>query len=203
MSTIGSLPTTELASGPIDLTVVEPEGHYEVVNGKVVEKPAMGVFETGFASELFGWLQRTPGIQEAGRVLSEMLFLLDAAKDLKRRPDLAFVSHDRWERNRPFPRTAAWEVIPDLAIEIISPTNLACEVLVRVDDYFRSGVRSVWVVYPGEELEQVYIYESPTSVRILTRSDRLELPAILPGFQLPLDSLFERPTASVISQDTV
>jgi Uma2 family endonuclease len=203
MSTISSVPTTELASGPIDLTVVEPDGHYEVVNGKVVEKPAMGVFETWFASELFGWLQRSPGIQEHGRVLSEMLFLLDAANDLKRRPDLAFVSHERWARNRPVPRTAAWEVIPDLAIEIISPTNLACEVLVRVDDYFRSGVRSVWVVYPGEELELVYIDESPTSVRILTRSDRLELPGILPGFQLPLDSLFERPAASVISQDTI
>lgn len=201
MSTISSVPMTGLASGTIDLIAVEPDGHYEVVNGKVVEKPAMGVFETWFASELFGWFQRSPGIQEHGRVLSEMLFLLDADNDLKRRPDLAFVSHDRWARNRPLPRTAAWEVIPDLAIEIISPTNLAREVVVKVDDYFRCGVRSVWVVYPVEEL--VYVYESPTSVRILTRSDRLELPAILPGFQLPLDSLLERPTASVISQDTV
>ncbi len=203
MSTISSVPTTELASGPIDLTVAEPEGLYEVVNGKVVEKPAMGVFETWIASELFGWLQRSLGIKERGRVVSEMLFLLDTANDLKRRPDLAFVSHDRWARDRPVPRTAAWEVIPELAIEIISPTNLACEVLVRVDDYFRSGVRSVWVVYPGQELELVYVYESPTSVRILTRSDRLDSPGILPGFQLPLDSLFERPAASVISQDTV
>jgi Uma2 family endonuclease len=130
-----------------------------------------------------------------------MLFLLDAANDLKRRPDLAFVSHDRWARNRPVPRTTAWEVTPDLAIEIISPTNLAREVVVKVDEYFRCGVRSVWVVYPVEEL--VYVYESPTSVKILTRSDRLELPAILPGFQLPLDSLFERPTATVVSRDTV
>ena len=198
MSTISSVPTTELASGPIDLTVVEPEGLYEVVNGKVVEQPAMGVFETWFASELFGWLQRSPGIQDHGRVLSEMLFLLDAANVLERRPDLAFVSHERWARNRAVPRTAAWEVIPELAIEIISPMNLACQVLVRVDDNFRAGVRLVWVVYPGAELELVYIYESPTSVRILTRSDRLELPAILPGFQVPLESLFERPTASLI-----
>ncbi len=203
MSTISSLPTTELASGPIDLTVVEPEGHFEVVNGKVVEKPAMGVYETHIASALMCLLGHFIRSNRLGNLESEMLFLLDAANDLKRRPDLAFVSHERWARNRPVPRTAAWEVIPELAIEIISPTNLACEVLVRVDDYFRSGVRSVWVVYPGEELELVYIYESPTSVRILTRSDRLELPGILPGFQLPLDSLFERPAASVISQDTV
>jgi Uma2 family endonuclease len=201
MSTIRSLPMSGLVSGPMDLSTIEPDGHYEVVDGKVVEKPAMGVFETWFASELFGWL-RSSGIQVHGRVLSEMLFLLDAANDLKRRPDLAFVSHERWARNRPVPRTAAWEVIPELAIEIISPTNLACEVLVRVDDYFRSGVRSVWVVYPGAEQELVYVYESSTSVRILTRSDRLELPGILPGFQLPLDSLFERPNADLSPQDT-
>ena len=189
MSTISSLPTTELASGPIDLTVVQPEGLYEVVNGKVVEKPAMGVYETHLASALMCLLGHFIRSNRLGNLELEMLFLLDAANDLKRRPDLAFVSHDRWARNRPVPRTAAWEVIPDLAIEIISPTNLACQVIVRVGEYFRCGVRSVWVVYPVAE--QVYVYESATSVRILTRSDRLELPAILPGFQLPLESLLE------------
>jgi Uma2 family endonuclease len=189
MSTISSVPATELASGPIDLPVFEPEGNYEVLYGKVVEKPAMGVFETWIASEMFGWLHRSIGIKDHGRVVSEMLFLLDVAKDLKRRPDLAFVSYDRWARNRPVPRTTAWEVIPDLAIEIISPTNRASEVIVKVGDYFRYSAGAVWVVYPIEE--QVYVYESPTSVRILTRSDRLEFPAILPGFQLPMDSLFE------------
>ena len=139
MTTISSLTTTGLGSGTLDVPVVQPDAHYEVVHGRVVEKPVMGVFETWFASELFGWLLRSPGIQQHGRVLSEMLFLLDAASDLKRRPDLAFVSHDRSARNRPVPRTTAWDVIPDLAIEIISPTNLACELLVRVHDYFPPG----------------------------------------------------------------
>ncbi len=203
MSTISSLPMAGLESGPIDLTTIEPDGHYEVVNGNVVEKPAMGVYETHIASALMCLLGHFIRSNRLGNLEAEMLFVLDAANDLKRRPDVAFVSHERWARNRPVPRTAAWDVIPDLAIEIIGPTNLACDVLVRVDDYFRSGVRSVWVVYPTAELELVYVYESSTSVRILTRSDRLELPGILPGFQLPLDSLFEPPTTSVIAQDTV
>ncbi len=202
MSTISSLTTTELAGRPVDRNVAEPDGLYEVVNGNVVEKPAMGVYETHVASALMCLLGHFIRSNRLGNLESEMLFLLDAANDLKRRPDLAFVSHERWARNRPVPRTAAWEVIPELAIEIISPTNLACEVLVRIDEYFRAGVRSVWVVYPGQELELVYVYESPASVRILTRSDRLELPGILPGFQLPLDSLFERPAARATSQDT-
>ena len=77
----------------------------------------------------------------------------------------------------------------DLAIEVISPTNLASAVLAKVAEYFQHGVRFVWVVYPIEE--QVYVYDSVTSVRILTRADRLAVPSVLPGFELALESLFE------------
>ena len=109
------------------------------------------------------------------------MFLLDPVEQLERRPDLAFVSYERWARNRPVPRTPAWDVIPDLVIEVISPSNSASGVLIKVGEYFRHGVREVWVVYPLEE--QVYLYRSPTSVRVLTRSDLLEStgsPARLP-----------------------
>jgi Uma2 family endonuclease len=167
----------------------EPEGRYEVVCGKIVEKPPIGVFETWIASELFGWLKIAEGLRDHGRSVSEMIFMLDAAVDLKRRPDLAFVTYERWAKNRPVPRTSVWDVIPDLAIEVISPTNGARDVIVKVGEYFRHGVKKVWIVYPLEE--QVYVYHSPTSIRVLTRSDRLESPEILPGFQLPLEQLFE------------
>jgi Uma2 family endonuclease len=176
-----AVPTPELA--------FEPDGHYEVINGKFVEKPAMGVFEVWIASELFGWLKGSAAVKNHGRVVSEMLFQLDTEKGLKRRPDLAFVSFERWPKSCPIPRTTAWEVVPDLAIEVISPTNLASGVIVKIRDYFNHGVKGVWVVYPIEEL--VYVYESPTRVQILTRADRLESQSILPGFELPLESLFE------------
>jgi Uma2 family endonuclease len=189
VESVVSMPVAEAGTLAVPAESPEPEGRYEVIDGQIVEKPPMGVFEIWIASELFGWLQRTDGIKDHGRGVSEMIFLLDASKDLKRRPDLAFVSHDRWAKNRPVPRTSAWDVIPDLAIEVISPTNGASEVIAKVSDYFRYGAREVWVVYPLEE--QVYVYRSPTSIRVLTRSDRLESPDILPGFQLPLESLFE------------
>ena len=189
MSTVSLEATTEPASEPTSTTTLEPEGHYEVVRGIVVEKPAMGAFETWIASELFGWLMRSAEVKGLGRIVSEMLFCLDAAADLKRRPDLAFISYQRWPRDRAVPRTAAWDVVPDLAIEIIRPTSLAREVPVKVAEYFQHGVRSVWVVYPIEE--QVYVYDSVTSVRILTRADRLAVPSILPQFELPLECLFE------------
>lgn len=118
-----------------------------------------------------------------------MLFLLDPDSGLKRRPDLAFVSYERWPKKQRVPRTPAWGVVPDLAIEVISPSNLAEDVILKLGEYFRAGVRRVWVIYPVEE--HFYIYDSLTTVRILTRADRLEDEAVLPGFSLPLSELFE------------
>ncbi|MGO9598503.1 MAG: Uma2 family endonuclease [Isosphaeraceae bacterium] len=189
MSTVSLEATTEPAGEPTAATTLEPEGHYEVVRGIVVEKPAMGVYETHIASVLMSMPADFLKTHRMGHLESEMLFSLDAAVDLKRRPDLAFVSYQRWSRDRAVPRTAAWDVVPDLAIEIMSPTKLASAVPAKVAEYFQHGVRCVWVVYPVEE--QVYVYDSVTSVRILTRADRLAVPSILPQFELPLESLFE------------
>ena len=124
-----------------------------------------------------------------GRVVSETLFLLDASRGLKRRPDLAFVSVERWPRGRRVPRAECWEVVPDLAVEFVSLTNSADQVLEKVEEYFRSSVRLVWVVYPSTN--KVYVYDSPTSVRILQVGDDLDGGTVLPGFRLALAELFQ------------
>ena len=162
---------------------------YEVVNGKIVELPPMGAFEVDVASILFGYLVQFTHTQKVGRIESEMLFLLDAVTGLKRRPDLAFVSYARWPRKKRIPSTDAWNVIPELPIEVVSPSNTASEVLKKVQEYFQAGCKRVWVIYPT--LEQVYVYQSPTQTRILTRQDELDGEDLLPGFRLPLASLFE------------
>jgi len=166
------------------------DGHYEIVSGTIVLKPHMGVFETHIASLLAYLLGHFAWTNHLGRVESEMLFALGDADRLSRRPNLAYVAYDRWARARRLPKASAWKVIPDLAAEVISPFNKASEVLVKVNDYLGAGVRVVWVVYPNEEM--VYLYRSPTDVSVLTRSDTLEAPELLPGFRLPLHQLFER-----------
>jgi Uma2 family endonuclease len=189
MATVSSVSPMTLDSDSIDLLDVGPDGNYEVFYGKVEEKPAMGVYETHIASSLFYPLDHFVRSKQVGRVEAEMLFLLDRNEDVKYRPDLACVLFERWPRDRPIPREEAWNVVPDLAIEVISSRNLATKVVIKIRDYFRHGVRSVWLLYPVEEL--VYVYDSPTIVRGLTRHDTLESQDILPGFQLPLSQLFE------------
>ncbi|WP_143308405.1 Uma2 family endonuclease, partial [Candidatus Entotheonella palauensis] len=107
----------------------------------------------------------------------------------KRRPDVAFVSFDRWPKQRRIPRTEVWEVIPNLAVEVISPSDRADYVMDKVAEYFEAGVEQVWVIYTSQEL--VYIYTSTTRVHILTRSETLHGDPLLPNFQLPLTELFD------------
>jgi Uma2 family endonuclease len=181
--------TTSLAALPTpQVSPPDSDALYEVVNGRRVELPPMGAFETDLASDLGAYLRQFTR-RRLGRAVNEMLFLLDREPDLQRRPDVAFVSYDRWPRHRRVPTTAAWEVVPELAVEVVSPTNTASEVVDKVGEYFRAGTRLIWVVFPPQEL--VYVYTSPTSVRVLDRTGELDGGAVLPEFRLPLAELFE------------
>jgi Uma2 family endonuclease len=162
---------------------------YEVVNGEIVELPPMGAFEVDLASMLVLALGYYAGTHKMGRAEAEMMFMLDAAKKLKRRPDVAFVSYGRWPRKKRIPRAEAWDVVPELAVEVVSPSNLAEEIIGKIHEYFQAGCLRVWVLYP--EQEQVYVYQSPTQNRILTRNDALDGEDFLPGFRMPLADLFE------------
>jgi Uma2 family endonuclease len=117
-----------------------------------------------------------------------MRFRIDRERGLERRPDVAFVSHERWPLDRRPPRTAAWDVVPDLAVEVISPNNRSNYDRQKLVEYFRAGVPAVWFVYP--DLFKVDVCDSPMSVRILALGESLEWGTILPGFTLPLAVLF-------------
>jgi Uma2 family endonuclease len=125
-----------------------------------------------------------------------MLFILDAQRNLRRRPDVAFVSADRWPLDREIPTTGDWDVVPDLAVEVIRPNDIFQDVLTKLQEYFQYGVQLVWAVVP--EAQQVYVYDSPTQVRILTIRDTLTGSTILPDFHLPLASLFQRSPATPV-----
>jgi Uma2 family endonuclease len=181
-------PEAALAAPPAE------DGLYEIVNGQRVELPPMSAYEVQIASFLVVNLGVFANEHQLGRVVGEMLFALRAEQGLQRRPDVAFVSYQKWPRGRAVPRTNAWEVVPDLAIEVVSPTNFAEEVVTRVLDFFQAGTAQVWVVFPA--VRQVYVYQSPTQVQILTRDGELDGGPVLPGFRLPVAALFEDESAT-------
>jgi Uma2 family endonuclease len=156
---------------------------YEVINGVRVEREPMGAFETVLASWLCFLINSFAAGKKLGLAVNEVLFVLNASRDLKRRPDVAYVSYGRWP-SAVIERAPAWNVVPDLAVEIVSPSNLAEEIDNKITDYFQSGVRLVWVFYPDSG--RGYVYRSLTQVSILERTDTLDGGEVLPGFRYPL-----------------
>ena len=146
----------------------------------------MGVYEAWLANLILG--RMLPASRGVGRVMMETLFRLGADGN-KRRPDVAFVSFDRWAKSRRVPSGEAWDVVPDLAIEVVSPSNKASEIVRKKGEYFRAGVVAVWVIYP--EQQEIHVWDVAVSCRVLEIGDDLEGGAVLPGFRLSVTELFD------------
>ena len=161
---------------------------YEVVDGQRIEPEPSSAYASLLASVLSFFVTDFARDRKLGVVGIETLFVLDAARGLQRRPDVAFVGFSRWT-DPAVANAAAWNVVPDLAVEVVSPTNLAEEVEAKTLEYFAAGVRLVWVVYP--ESKRVYTYQSPRNVEVIECSGELTGGDVLPGFRLVVQRLFD------------
>ena len=103
--------------------------------------------------------------------------------------DASFIAAHRLTRDD-LP-TGHCEIVPDLAVEVISPNDLYSDVETKVDEYLQAGVRLVWVIDPGTE--SVRVHRLNGSVQDLSSRDPLSGEDVVPGFSCPVAKLFELP----------
>ncbi len=159
---------------------------HEVIDGKILERPPMGSYPVELASILHEFLAPYLRKHGLGRSIINILLRINPSKIY--RPDLVFISAETWPIGRRSPRKRPWDLIPDLAVEVISEHDTSWDVLAKVRDYFEAGVRGVWLIYPN--LESIHVFDSFTQIHVLTKEDTLDGGDIVPGFQLPLALLF-------------
>jgi Uma2 family endonuclease len=160
---------------------------YEIIDGERKETEPMGAYMTLLAGELARLLANFVKEHRLGVAVPEMLFRFQRDPDRSRRPDVAFVSRERCQQ-APVPPEGDWDVVPDLAVEVVSPGNNAAELEQKLVEYFRFGVRQVWVLHP--EQRRLYVHESLRKVSALNEDDTLTGGDVLPGFSLKLADLF-------------
>jgi len=164
---------------------------FEVVFGKRVEMTPMSFHATKLAFRIAHKIATFLEDHHLGETVTETLFRLPLEVDpfRNRRPDAAFVSYERWPQGSPEPyRDNAWDVVPDLAIEVVSPSDRVNDLMDKLAEYFEVDVRTVWVVHPRQRL--VYVYDSLHSARGFGINDTLDGGRVLPGFSLPLKQIF-------------
>lgn len=162
----------------------EVEGRtYELDEGELLMEPSPTFLHNRIRDRIARRLSEFIESRNLGEVIVEMDFRL--TPDTVRNPDVAWVTSEHLRRidvNR-----SPVEGAPALAIEVISPTNSAEDTLKKTQQYLRAGCRSVWIIYPGLRLIEIH---SGAGTRKLEEHDVLK-EDFLPGFSLPLTSIFE------------
>ena len=180
--------TTQLMTAE-DLFDLPDDGfRYELIKGDLKKRPLGGQLHGKYTSHLsisLGGHVKTSGLGKT--YIADTGFVLATAPDHVRAPDAAFISNERLAEigeSDWFARGA-----PDIAIEVISPSDRYTEVEEKVADWLNAGCRAVIVVNPRRRT--VKVHRSPTDVIILTESDTLEIDDVVPGWQMPVKDIFD------------
>ena len=139
-----------------------------------------GELQAGICGLLLEFVRR----HSLGKIVTEVGFVLSKEPATVRAPDVALIRAGRTTAPTGFVQGP-----PDLAVEIVSPSDTASELARKVKQYIRAGTHTVWVVYPEEK--QVHVFDPSGAARILEADQTLSAPDLLPGFSVPVNTLFE------------
>ena len=172
-----------------DLLVLHSKGvKGELIRGVFCETVSTGIEHGEIAANFAGEIRAFIKPRRLGRVFtSDSGIRLEQAPDTVREPDVGFISADRLPLGTR--ATGYSEVVPELVVEITSPSNSFREMYDRAHMWLRNGVRMVWVADPDNRTVDVYREDGPTAT--LYEDDVLDGDPVLPGFTLPVREVFE------------
>mgnify|MGYP001267636373 CR=1 FL=1 len=171
---------------------------FELIDGERIDKMPTAAEHAMVIRMLLMLLYGHVIARQLGEVFAEATFILPNREDPNwvkgsRTPDLMFYSAERFAtyisaeadwRARPF------ALVPDLVIEVISPTDTYSAVSAKVDVYLRDGVRLIWIVDPQRRKAAVHTPGQP--MQQLDEGNTLSGGEIIPGFTLLLADLFKQ-----------
>lgn len=172
---------------PIDLDEIPLEANEEWIDGRPVEKP-MGARASEVALALGQVVRNHIQPAKLGHVFGPDCGyqLPGLAKRRVRKPDMTFVARGRLPNDEA--PDGDIKIAPDLAVEVISPNDLAEDVEARVDDLLQAGTRLVWLLYPASQT--AYVIRADGTAARLTAAQELSGEAVVPGFSIPVATLF-------------
>ena len=172
---------------PDDLLTMPDGEQYELVHGIPMEKP-MGAEADEIALGIGGKILDFVRSNQLGRVFGSQTGYrcFPHAPNLVRKPDVSFVAVGRLPAGK-VPK-GDFLIPPDLAVEVISPNDLAENLEERLSDFRKAGVPLVWIVSPGSRTVQVRRPDGTAAV--VDESGTLSGEAVIPGFTCQVADLF-------------
>ncbi len=134
-----------------------PEGHYEVIDGRIKNLAPTGFEHGNLEGLLFNFLY--PKLKDKGYVAVGEVGILIQKDPLRiRAADVVYISKEK-VKEKP---KGILETAPDLIIEVLSPSNTVSEIEEKIEDYFKIGVEKVIIISP--EHKKVYIHKKDKNI---------------------------------------
>ena len=158
---------------------------YELNAGELIVSPPGKSFHTLVAHELLEILQAF--LKQAGesRAFMEAGYVLGREPLTIRQPDVSVLSKDRIASTAP---DSYFEGAPQLAIEIVSPSDAAEDLDFKAEQYLQAGAHEVWILYP--KTKTVHVYRRAGESKILNQEDTLQSPDVMPDFSVKVADIF-------------
>lgn len=158
----------------------------ELINGEMIDVPAPSPIHAYIADEIFAALRQHVKQHHLGYAFSDSVSYTLSNHDVLI-PDASYVSKSR-QPTLPDRFTIA----PDLAVEVVSPSNRPRELLDKVETYLQHGTQVVWVVYPDERVVDVYKLsdDGTLNLRKIDHDAILDGNSVLPDFSLNIQDIF-------------
>jgi Uma2 family endonuclease len=185
MATIDTQKTLMTAD---DLWQLPDDGHrYALVAGELIQMPPSGFLHGIVASKFNRFIDEHATKYDLGVVCAaETGFRLRQNPDSVRAPDVAFVSRERiLAQGKP---EKFWPGAPDLAVEVVSPSDRFDDVFEKVQEWLAAGTRLVWVALP--RTKTVMTYRPNGLVKILQENEELNGEDVLPNFVCRVKEFF-------------
>lgn len=163
-----------------------PTEKYYLIDGELHIKMAPSELHGETASLIAHYLLSYVLERDLGRVGVEVGFHPPADRSTALLPDVSFISKSRMARRA---RATYVPYMPDLAVEVVSPSQTLAEVRRKAETYLRHGSALVWLIDPGSETAEVWQRDSEQR-EVIDSDGVLSGGAVLPGFSLPLRKIF-------------
>jgi Uma2 family endonuclease len=161
---------------------------YELVAGELRVMSPSGWRHGQIVDNLHALLSSFIRANRLGRGFgAETGFRIARNPDTVRAPDFAFISNDRLPAE--MPADAFWPGAPDLAVEVLLPSDRAGDVDEKIDAWLGAGCAAVWIIDP--KLETITVYYSRTKSGASTSGDVLKGDPVVPGFSCTVAELFQ------------
>ena len=158
---------------------------HELDEGELVASPPSSTNHGDLSAQLVYLLRFALKDHKEFRVMSESGFVLDEAPYTVRAPDVSVCRRDRTRRRKDSPYLSG---APEIAVEVLSPSDTVSRMRKKLRQYLDSGAVYVWVV-DGENRE-VEVHEAGKKNLILTGKDSLTTPKLLPDLSIAVAEIF-------------